>query len=189
LQKARQAGYNISCKNNLKQIGLGGLMMYANDYDSWSLGGTYRKFGGATSITYFNRLCSSSGPYPGLGYLGWKYGTKPYPKYIICPVAENIVGTGMAATRYLLPSTLSGSAMPWRTDSVQGLFKADSPKKPTALMWLADASQYDGAMYPWHNVGINMFFVDGHISQSDMRAIRSLAADYRYFPFSGNFEP
>ena len=45
LQKAKETALKLCCMNNIKQVGVGGLFAYSNDFDGWALGGWMGPFG------------------------------------------------------------------------------------------------------------------------------------------------
>jgi prepilin-type N-terminal cleavage/methylation domain-containing protein/prepilin-type processing-associated H-X9-DG protein len=208
LSKARDKSRSIACLSNMKQVGTGGLLMYADDYNGWSLGSPYNYFGFDTSNSA-NRVIwvvplSSPGVYytkkQAFGYLKWQYQAKTAASGIFqCPSEQNPVTTNTPAVNFGISTRLcftpptTGMAS-WNKDTTRGLIKIDSPKSPSSLLYLADSliNEYTvGSTGPEpsrrHNKATNVFFMDGH-SQSlkavDLPFGSSGTTDPKY-PWSG----
>jgi prepilin-type N-terminal cleavage/methylation domain-containing protein/prepilin-type processing-associated H-X9-DG protein len=170
LGKAREKGREIACKNNIKQVGLGGLMMYSSDYNGWSLGHFIGKFGFAVKYMWPVVLGKSG---IGLGYLDWTYRGRAAHNglgagVMLCPSREPGPLNSYPETDFAVNYNLvSGDAScTWRRDSSEALFRTDSVRTPSCLMWICDGEEYSstgGA--PRHTKGANCFFVDGHVAK------------------------
>jgi prepilin-type processing-associated H-X9-DG protein/prepilin-type N-terminal cleavage/methylation domain-containing protein len=122
LSKAKEMANRTVCLNNQKTIALQGLIMYAEDYNGWTLGKEYATFGigspggaavapevpnTADKITWVRRLSSNSlktdsSAYLSLGYLNWNYAynnnASRYPSGVFqCPSEKEKV-TGAEQT-------------------------------------------------------------------------------------------
>ena len=170
LSKAKEAGKSLSCKSNMRQTAVGGLMMYASDCDGWSLGTYYGKFGFADNQMWPVVLGKNS---VGLGYLEWKYMGRSYRDglgygVMLCPSRKaDATYTSFPEADFTMHSTLSDSWWPaaWKMDGSRGLFKPDTVPTPSLLMWLVDAAEYSGPASPRHSNGFNIFFVDSHVER------------------------
>ena len=70
LKNAKDVAHKIQCSNNLRQIYLGGFMMYASDYSSWMPAVLRGQFDGVNWLTYGQLLGKQSPINPrGLDYL------------------------------------------------------------------------------------------------------------------------
>ena len=170
LGKAREKGHEIACKNNIKQVGLGGLMMYSSDYDGWSLGHFIGKFGfGAKQM--WPVVLGKGGV--GLGYLDWTYRGRAARRglgfgVMLCPSREpgplNSYPEADFAVNYNLVS--GDASCTWRRNSAEALFRIASVRTPSYLMWICDGEEYSSSGgTPRHTKGANCFFVDGHVSK------------------------
>jgi prepilin-type N-terminal cleavage/methylation domain-containing protein/prepilin-type processing-associated H-X9-DG protein len=181
LGKAREKGRQIVCKNNLKQILTGGMIMYAMDNDDWSIGGPRETFGGASDVAWPDMFESSK------GYFSYEYYSNPKGnEFLYCPTAKAngwpVDGWGT----YGINNYLDQSSE-WGTDEDHGLFKVSSVKKPSILEWLADANHYaSNWFYLWHNRNSNLGWVDGHVESIRRNDVYVPYSHKTYFPASGN---
>jgi prepilin-type processing-associated H-X9-DG protein/prepilin-type N-terminal cleavage/methylation domain-containing protein len=179
LNKARAKAHDVTCKNNLKQIGLGGMNMYANDYNDWGIGDYYECYGSAIGAKEQWVIFLSNN-----GYLKGK------KNIFLCPSAVNAYPNPVGWTHYGINRNLEGNtAKLWRSIPARGLFKVSSVRAPTVLMWLVDSSSYQDYWLPLHNNGLNMLFVDGHVKQIPRSGVRFLYSHWMYFPCSGKASP
>jgi len=139
LSKAREKGHQIACANNLKQLGTV-FQMYVQDYDG--------RF-----------YCTTSSPKHYHQYLS-KHGKITNYDLFYCPSSR--------PTKLLYCFDM---------DIVLSGRKVDSFKKPTTIALFADSngSRYEtglnvrglarlqSTIYPWHNHGCNLAFLDGHV--------------------------
>ena len=179
LGKAREKAHEIACKNNQKQIILGGLIMYGMDYDDWGLGHAYERFGGAyrtwTSViqdTYLPKTNKS-----GVWY---------------CSASLRHYPTPQGETNYALNSELEDGGRrdgKFLSDSNNGLFKTSSVKHPTILAWTFDNREYGANnkyFWFWHSRKCNIGWVDGHCSSIMRNEIYTCYVHVVYFPSSGD---
>lgn len=195
LAKAKERFGGMVCMNQQKQIFLGGFMMYAQDYNGWSLGNYYAKFGCDTKRVWTQFLFKNGGVLPGLGYFPHTYGDAKIlgsEKIFWCPTAvakgpsldPALYGSG--DTTYLMNSCLASSgawACPWKYDIDRGVFRVESILNPSSVAWLMDSISYQGSslfsVYPFHNDANNVLFVDGHGKNMKLRSIY-LNTNYPY---------
>jgi len=197
LAKAKEAGKCLTCKNNIRQTGIGGLMMYAGDYDGWSLGSYYGKFGFADNQMWPVVLGKSG---IGLGYLDWKYYGRSYRNgsgygVMLCPTRTPDATKGsFPEADFSMHYTLSDSywAAAWKMNGSMSLFKPDTVPTPSVLMWLVDAAEYSGFASPRHSNGFNIFFVDSHVERIARAQWESPSLDLgngggprQYYPIHG----
>lgn len=171
LSQCKEIGRALVCKNNMRQTGLGGLMAYASDYNGWSLGSYYGKFG-FDSEKLWPELLGKNGV--GLGYLDWKYYGRSYRNGagygpMLCPTRiPDATKTSFPECDFSIHYQLGFDPAnwyplrPWKTDGPRALFKPETVPQPTVLMWTIDAEEYSGFASPRHNKGFNIFFIDGH---------------------------
>ena len=199
LGKAKEAAKSIVCQSNVKQIGMGGLLQYANDYDDWGLGAGYAYFGLSSKTVWPLILGRNTWGSPiSLGYLQWNYEVKKKAKGIFaCPTEQAPITVNVPAVNFGINQRICVSTMKWLTLSSQGLFKANSPSKPSRLMYLADCqiNQYivANACGPpaepsrRHNASTNLFFLDGHSGNLNFRELqwRNDNTGDGFYPWSG----
>ena len=183
LGKAREKAHEITCKNNLKQILTGGLLMYSMDYDDWSLGKSYDYFGYAAKTTWTIALDKAHGGYFSYNVLANK---KNGWDLLRCPTALKHYPSPVGWSTYAINGELE-RGLSWPADSTRGLLKVSGVKSPSILAWLHDSYSYsDNNFFFWHNRKSNMGWVDGHVES----IIRSDTARHyqsgSYFPCSGN---
>ena len=204
LNKAKQAAHGIVCANNMRQVGIGGLLAYANDYEGWGLGDADNYFGFDLSARTNWVLILSKYPYSSksLGYLDWQYKVRTIADGMFaCPMEKQAIDTGNPSVNFgintRLASPIVSSIIKWKKDP-RGLFRIYSPKCPSRLMYLADCqlNYYlvgNDPNYNWrepsrrHNAGTNVFFLDGHVSRlkySELTWIPDFSIQ-QYYPWSG----
>jgi len=200
LAKAKEAANSMLCKNNMRQVGVGGLLSYANDYDGWGLGASDHYYGFDMTGAKTNWVLVLT-KYPhtySLGYLDWPYKVKTRPWGIFaCPSEKQPVTTSNPAVNFGINNRMATSNAQWRKDSARGLFKVDSPKSPSHLLYLADC-QVDtyfvgNAGGAWsepsrrHNTGTNVFFLDAHVENLRYNELqwRNDSLGDSYYPWSG----
>lgn len=192
LGKARAKAHDISCKNNLKQILLGGLLMYANDYDDWSIGDPYAA--NRPNDKLWTQLLDKQH-----GYLPYTYGGDNFDTDLLyCQTAKAhgypTSATGTRAT-YGINSELcrdidrvgAGLTTDWGTDEVNGMFRVSTVKRPSILVWIFDSNSYDGNwFYLWHSRKSNLGWVDGHVESIRRNDVYVPYCIWNRFPCSGD---
>lgn len=175
LNTAKEMGRRITCASNMRQISLGGLISYANDYDGWEFGSHYASFGAGDPVddkrVWIWKLGDASSY--GLEYIKLKYNGRVYDA-CECPTeSETSCGTGH--TNIGIHSALGAppiQADKWKYDPNHKLFRPDSVKKPSCLMTLSDClttKYYIGCTSGRdshslrHGGGANFTFVDNHV--------------------------
>jgi prepilin-type N-terminal cleavage/methylation domain-containing protein/prepilin-type processing-associated H-X9-DG protein len=168
LNKARGKAYDIECKNNLKQLSLGSLMMYSQDYDDWGYGVAYGKFGywngtyWAISLNYHGYLpqfkAGTSNPSNGteFGSMLRCHSSRKYEKYT---TYSNYAIVNLSHD-YNIPAY----GRDWGQNTAQGLFKVSSVRNSSSVAWLYCANninEYRLALH--HSNACNIAFVDGHV--------------------------
>lgn len=181
LNKAREKAYSISCKNQLKQIGLGGMLMYAQDNNSYM-------------PPYAVTLSGGSLYWPANLVLNGKYLKR---KMFVCPGRKYSHSTGQAYYRYWTNSTTYSYAYTFWSAPDYGynyrflgstypnklpLVKMSQIRNPSRILQLADsisgnriAGSYTLDPYYASNAPIvwpahsgfresNILWVDGHVS-------------------------
>ena len=176
LRQARQVAYQAVCANNQKQICLGGLMMYANDYDGWSLGAYFGKLGFSDNQMWPLVLGRNG---VGLGYLNWTYRGRAFRRglgygVMLCPSRTpgplNSLPEADFVVNYNLGYLDSGGRCTWLQDTDQKLFKPGFFKHSSITMWIGDAREYSSfTVDPRHSKGFNILFVDGHVNRLGVR--------------------
>ena len=185
LSKAREKAQDITCKNNLKQILTGGLMMYAMDNNDWGLGGCYEYFGRDTSgsKTGWTTMLDATSGYFSYDYPGRTKGWD----VLHCPTALKKYPTQTYWTTYAINKNIDRTGKKRAVDQDRGLFKVSSVKSPTILTWLHDDKTYDGGWFLyWHNRRANMGWVDGHVSPLRRRESYVPYSHASFFPCSGD---
>ena len=181
LNAAREKAKSIACLNNMKQVGTGGLLMYADDYNGWSMGSSYNYFGCKTEkAIWVVPLCCGPQSWfteqKTLKYLNWTYAVKTAASGIFkCPSEPNPLTANNPAINFGMNTRLCYSPTPvgmasWGKDTTRGLIKIYSPKSPSSLLYLADSilNEYSlgngGSPQPSrrHSNATNVFFMDGH---------------------------
>ena len=184
LSKARQKAKDVSCTNNLKQIGLA-IHLYTDAHDDYLMPGRQNK---ATSSIWFYVLANE-------GQYGVQYrttGSTPFR----CPAEKIPLGTSGANsfpyTHYGINSNLCGDATSKSGDNYRKLFQVTAFQQPSKMRLCADTFRVNGfaVAYPcyagWRHAGVdprepllknpmldgsdvpsgnrsNMLFVDGHV--------------------------
>lgn len=185
LNKAKAMAYETSCANNMRQVGVGGLMMYASDHNGWALSYYY------TAKSWVEVLSNSS-----MGYLQWKYEVHTYAKGIFkCPSEKSPITIDVPAVNFGVNYHLSGSNVPWGHIVEAGLFKLDSIKDSSRIMYLTDCpvNKYcvaynDIALNPIlrHGNGANVFFVGGNMKRLKWQELLYQGAPWPYpYPWTG----
>ncbi len=196
LSKARDKARAIFCANNLKQVGLGGLLMYANDC-SYGLG-TYNGFFGYPNANASNKqawagllstdVSATNRPYQvALGYLPYKFQLNgKATDMFACPSEQGEVTNGWGNVDYGPHQNLQNSSK-LQCDPLDGsLFLMESVKNPSSLLWFGDCkldisfiqpnngSNYRRGLACRHNSNSagNGLFVDGHVE-----SVRLLLSD------------
>ena len=178
LGKAKEVANRIVCLSNHKTIALQGLLMYAMDYNEWTLGKDYATFGvgpgdeqDADKTTWITRFGVGS---RGLGYLPSPISANSGNAVgvLICPSEKGKTtwGTNIGILKDLgKPPT---QADIWKRNTKHGLFQPITVRRPSRLAMLADcettdyqnAAGYGSYHLPLsrHNNSANFAFVDGH---------------------------
>jgi len=178
LGKARAKAHEISCKNNQKQIILGGLIMYSMDFDDWGIGKAYERFGGAYRVwtdvldeDYFSSQAQDL-------------------DILRCTTALNNYPTPQGASTYAINGALeNGGGGKWRSDNANGLFKVSSVRRPSIVAWTFDNREYGGNnqnFWFWHSRKSNLGWVDGHVESIVRTDVFTCYAHSAYFPSSGD---
>jgi prepilin-type N-terminal cleavage/methylation domain-containing protein/prepilin-type processing-associated H-X9-DG protein len=161
LQQARAKARQISCTNNMKQIGLASIMYAGDNDDRWPL--NLWASGGSQDITFSfknpdgTNITSSCRP--------WFYHIYDYvkdTKALVCPAnTSSRVDANYGYNRYIGNDQNNSSYNP---ATISGL------SKPTYRIMAGDGSSpfWDdysdwGRMVERHNDQINLVFCDGHV--------------------------
>ena len=187
LSKARDKARAIFCANNLKQVGLGGLLMYANDC-SYGLA-TYNGFFGYPNANESNKqawagLLSTDVSATGrayqvaLGYLPYKFCLNGKAKDMFaCPSESGEVTNGWGNVDFGPHLNLSTSTKLQHDSLDSSLFFMESVTNPSSLLWFGDC-KLDVSFIQPNNGGAekrglayrhksnsagNGLFVDGHV--------------------------
>lgn len=176
LGKAREKAYDVTCKNNLKQILIGGLMMYAMDFDDWGIAYSYDYYGNSTK-SYWPDLLRNK-------YI--KFVSGDDNNILHCPTSvkryPNPTGWSSYSINYILERSNK-----WSNNSDRGLFKVSSVKSPSILTWLYDSREYNRIhFYFWHARKTNIGWVDGHVAPVKRQEIYTNYTHISYFPCSGD---
>ncbi len=148
LAQARARARQISCINNLKQIGLCSLM-YANDYDD-QMPLAFMGPSGGPYVTWYALIAS---------YLNSDESRK-------CPSAST--GTiSYGANRRCLGDYLSSHSLGSVVRPSEKIWfgDADSPDRMCMLEGKDDSSDCRRQLYPMHENGANIAFADGHAAR------------------------
>ena len=195
LGKAREKARQISCLNNLKQIGLA-IQMYADDYNGW-----------------YPIVCNKPGavsPWPYRweeyllvrGYFGKPYDDSSYrdlskkPKVLVCPsLSGNLIAGNFSY--YGMNSHIGGRRYEdpaWA--SLCTPKKSNKVKHPSQCVLGGDAKyQADNIDTGWyalsdlHSDGVNILYCDGHVSyvyQAETRIRTELSAAEEDIIWYGN---
>ena len=177
LNRAKQTANTISCLNQQKQIILG-FISYANDFKSWSIGGSglsgllYKSGAGYVHFTRFLGKGTPSGDYRDcyLGYINEIYGR--YKGIFVCPSGYKKFGTGTICNYACHNFTWHSVAR------YKEFFRVDTVKKPSQCAWLGDSFGAEDYFVSCHtrNTAINFVFVDGHAETIQRKSIP--IADY-----------
>ena len=169
LNKARERAKTISCKNNLKQLGLV-LFQYTGDYDDYAPLGNYNWWVALRDAGYLKKdYChwvSASDPHGANGY------EPPPDTYFKCPkLVYDANAYGNRCFNYSINTrTFGGSATGWWNQQR----KITTIKNISKRMWLADAAAAEPCWEAYdngnmmispnrHGVRANVLFVDGHV--------------------------
>ncbi len=187
--KAREKARQSSCASNLKQLGTA-FMSYAQDYDEYIPGNTYRLPASSTSTNYVDKC--------GIRIQFWPHYLEPYVKsqgIYVCP-SGNSAGCPVPGTTrsYALNATLVGCCGSDGAGGGSGGVKSAAITKPSETVLMTDNGRhylfgagaqwygyYVGAPYAdapsdsvtwpadwtWvayrHSDGHNVLWVDGHV--------------------------
>ena len=207
LGAAKNLAKSTVCQNNMKQVGMGGLLMYADDYNGWSLGSYYNYYGfDLVNRTNWVLVLTEYADPKSLGYLKWKYvagtaGGRIPVGIFQCPSEEIGINSSTPVVNFGINNRLCGLTVGMSSrlkDTTRGLIKIDSIKSPEYLMYLADSQvneyQVGNAGGPAsepsrrHKLSTNVFFVDGHtqsLKYAELPWRNDTTADLLY-PWSGN---
>jgi prepilin-type processing-associated H-X9-DG protein/prepilin-type N-terminal cleavage/methylation domain-containing protein len=178
LGKAREKAYDITCKNNQKQIILGGLMMYATDFDDWSIAYSYDYYGGGAKRFWTDLLRNK--------YI--KFVSGDDDDILHCPTSVKRYPHPTGSTTYGINYNLERSSK-WPNDDSNGLFKISGVRRPSILTWIFDNREYGGnciCFYFWHNRKCNIGWVDGHVAPVKRPEIYYNYMSTTVFPCSGD---
>lgn len=197
LGNAREAGRRIKCGSNMRQVVLGGLTMYAGDYDDWAFHGFYDYLGDGAKQYWVRKLSRNQG----LKYLDWDYTTIGAAKGLFdCPSEFQAVNSGNVAVNFgiygmsLVPADIL-------LKGLGGLFKKSSVRRSSRIAWVSDSIINRAAISPTsdsyepsrrHNNSSNVVFIDGHLQNLKRLDFphQSFLPDYNLlkisFPWSGN---
>ena len=165
--KAREKARQASCQSNLKQIGLA-VLMYAQDYDETLPWGQ-------------NVRWSSVGPPHGF------YGVvlEPYIKnwqIFICPSVTGYSGTwyyvgyreASYGFNYVLSSASSGmklAVFPNVASTILGMDARNAWLDSPGFIYDRVGDGDYGGKTDWHNDGVNVLYIDGHVKWKKLGAI------------------
>jgi prepilin-type N-terminal cleavage/methylation domain-containing protein/prepilin-type processing-associated H-X9-DG protein len=183
LSQAKDKAQAITCVNNMKQIYLGGVMMYADDTDGWLV--TYRHYyqdpsTGNVATAYWTRTLAD--------YLNIKVNCATFPGGIDQSEARSTIYACPADNRTLsatnsqawAPSSYGTNRINHHDspDPDRPKFKIHQVTKPSDRLYFLDSTnlQADGGDYyadgywavqwnPVHNQGMNTLMVDGHVER------------------------
>ena len=177
LSMAKESAHSALCLNNLKQIGMGGLVAYSNDYDEWGLGSGSSTYGGYFSAAkpWVSMLSKTTSTFPkSLGYFNWVYKIGAgRPKGIFaCPSEPKEISSQTPLINYGIHGRIWLKAVNGKT-AFPGFFLTHSPKYPDRLLYLSDSNINSyfvgngmGALNEpsrRHNRSTNVYFLDGHV--------------------------
>ena len=193
LNRARDTAHAISCVNNEKSIMVGGLMMYAADYNEWALSTRYSKFGG-TANTYWCYVLMK-GNARSLGYLNVKASTGRAKGVFHCPKETDSAGSD-AATDYV--PALAVSYIDKIRSVSGGLFLFSSVQNPSRILYFTES--FPGApieitssmaskkpKFRHNGRKINVAFLDAHVAEFSNSSLPYLngANSLKLYPWSG----
>lgn len=174
LNKARQLAQNAKCLSNIRQIVLGGLHNYANDYQDWAFGWAWVMKGSSylASESWIGRLGKKTTPYPlGLGYLPWEYTMQVSGNLMMCPEKKSpdalsvsySINEGINSTKGYATGGGPTGIVRDQTDN-HNLFKRTSVTYPSSVAWVVDSNNYDNnnQWAPHPNYSFNAGLIDGH---------------------------
>ncbi len=207
LGAAKNLAKKAVCSNNIRQVGMGGLLMYAEDYNGWSLG-HYNHYYGFDLVNKTNWVfvLTEYADAKSLGYLKWKYitgaVTQKTPDGIFqCPSEQQPITSSVPRVNFGINNRLCVLTVGMASrikDTTRGLIKIDSLKSPESLMYLADSQvneyQVGNAGGPAsepsrrHNLSTNVFFMDGHTQSLKYAELqwRNDSTGDLFYPWSGN---
>jgi prepilin-type N-terminal cleavage/methylation domain-containing protein/prepilin-type processing-associated H-X9-DG protein len=170
LNKARDRAKQMSCANNLKQMGTFHAL-YNSEYDDYILAGRVATGPGVYWFDMINRLMGKPRFSGSLAYVGGGANSaRKYPLFV-CPNEQITFGPYSQGlyqyTHYALNTRLSGTYWPKR--------KISQVKKPTKALWCADSRNTKSyALASTQNMAFrhngsyplgytNVLYVDGHV--------------------------
>ena len=178
LKRARETAQNTQCLSQVRQIVMGGLHSYANDYNDWGFAWAWVMLpssGYPPECSWIWRLGVKNVYAPnGLGYLPWRAGA-PKKGLLFCPAGVAAATISFAVT-YTINEGLH-SSKGYGSDGgptgiqrdVNGtarnnLFRMSSLRFPSAVSWVLDSSDYTNATQwaPHPGCSFNAGIVDGH---------------------------
>jgi prepilin-type N-terminal cleavage/methylation domain-containing protein/prepilin-type processing-associated H-X9-DG protein len=179
LNQAKEKAKQAVCTGNLKQIYVGGVLSYVDDYDGWLP--TYRHAG----VSYWPKLLSD--------YLNIKVNCATLPSGVDQAEAHSTIYACPADNRELsasnsqvwAPTSYGTNRVNFDdTDPDKPRYQIHRVKKPTEHLYFIDNTDlgaYGGNYYateywtkywnPVHNLGMNIFMVDGHV---EYKALKSM---------------
>jgi prepilin-type N-terminal cleavage/methylation domain-containing protein/prepilin-type processing-associated H-X9-DG protein len=182
LNKAKEQAHAISCKNNLKQITLGGMLMYTNDYNSWGIAEALL-FQGTSEQTVWTNMIDAD-----LGYLSYKYPSEKSGSDILCcPTAmPHVNGSPSGWTTYSINSGLKHSNSS-RIGDGNNFVKVSTIKTPSITYWIHDSIDYGNCyFFFWHNAMSNMSWIDGHVESIKRNDVSIPYVIWNRYPCSGD---
>ncbi|OQA82921.1 MAG: hypothetical protein BWY31_03014 [Lentisphaerae bacterium ADurb.Bin242] len=171
LNKAKETAKSISCRSNIRQLGMG-LFHYADDNAGWSFGASTVVKNASNAV-----LCYYSSIDP---YVKWKPAA-PCPFF--CP-AEDVPKTDSVIAYYQVNGKLGKDSKQWQsiTSGVgDRMFKPASVTRPSYICWLFDCADnyYSNLIGVRHNFSFNAVFIDLHVDNIRSQKVGGVLVPYR----------
>lgn len=177
LSSVREKAKAIQCKNNIRQVGLNGLLAYGQDYNDWGFASAKSKFGFDDNENFWSMTMAENGGAANRnrGYIkGYVWAWNGFaPGIMRCPTEVKPKENDQGNTNFGINQSINDSTK-IKLDKNNGLFKVDSVLNPSSVVYLSDVSTNRAQVHPFNPIALppprhkgnaNGFFIDGHVSE------------------------